>query len=106
LSLVVIDRLPFPNMGDPIYTADVERLGWFKASVPPTKTLFRQGVGRLLRSAEDVGIIAVMDERLKSKGYGKVLTGSIQTQYIPTKAQAIDFLKQLRSEIEGPTIVF
>jgi ATP-dependent DNA helicase DinG len=101
LSLVVIDRLPFPNMADPIYEAAVARLGWFQASLPPTKTMFRQGAGRLLRSPEDCGVIAVLDCRLKTKGYGKAMLNSIQFQGIPSLEAAEGFLRAIREELES-----
>lgn len=100
LSLVIIDRLPFPNMGDPVYTASVERYGWFKASMPPTKTLFRQGVGRLLRGPKDIGVVAVLDNRIKTKGYGRQLIKDFSFQGIPDKATAIKFLNGIREDIE------
>jgi ATP-dependent DNA helicase DinG len=100
LSLVIMDRLPFPNMGDPLYQADVNRLGWFEASMPPTQTLFRQGVGRLLRGPSDIGVIVLLDNRLMQKGYGTKLRNSIQAQTIPDKETALAFLRQIREEIE------
>jgi ATP-dependent DNA helicase DinG len=69
LSLVVIDRLPFPRPDDPLMSARRERAGAaaFKTiDVPRAATLLAQGAGRLIRTAEDRGVVAVLDARLST----------------------------------------
>ncbi len=72
LSLVVMDRLPFPRPDDPLLQARRELLGRgaFKAiDVPRAATLLAQGAGRLIRTATDRGVVAVLDPRLGTAGY-------------------------------------
>jgi ATP-dependent DNA helicase DinG len=72
LSLVAIDRLPFPRPDDPLLEARRERLGreaFGLIDVPRAATLLAQGAGRLIRSAEDRGVVAVLDPRLGTARY-------------------------------------
>ena len=67
LSLVVLDRLPFPRPGDPLTDAQRERAGdaaFRLVDLPRAATLLAQGAGRLIRSSEDRGVVAVLDPRL------------------------------------------
>ncbi len=75
--LVVLDKLPFPVPTDPIVSARsgaIERQGGspFSELVVPSMTLtLMQAYGRLIRSVNDRGVVAIMDPRLSSKGYGQ-----------------------------------
>jgi len=72
LSVVTIDRLPFPRPDDPLLAARRERLGrdaFSLIDVPRAATLLAQGAGRLIRSAEDRGVVAVLDRRLGTARY-------------------------------------
>ena len=77
LSLLVIDKLPFSAPGDPLHEARceaVERVGgdWFVGFALPTAVLqLRQGFGRLIRGHADRGVVAILDPRLASRGYGR-----------------------------------
>lgn len=77
LSLVVIDRLPFASPTDPLVAARIEALRKrdvepFSAyQVPQAVIALRQGFGRLIRSRSDRGIVAVLDRRIVTKGYGR-----------------------------------
>lgn len=77
LSLVVLDKMPFPTPGDPLHSARmsaVEESGGssFSAYMTPLMTLsLKQGFGRLIRRASDWGVVAILDERLSSKEYGR-----------------------------------
>lgn len=77
LSLVAIDKLPFDPPDDPVHEARVARMkaageNWFGDYVLPQAILrLKQGVGRLLRTREDRGVLAILDTRLLTKGYGK-----------------------------------
>ena len=83
LSLVVIDKLPFDPPDDPVHEARIERMkaageNWFGAYVLPQAVLrLKQGLGRLLRSREDRGVMAVLDARLYTKGYGKSIIAAL-----------------------------
>ncbi len=72
LSLVAIDRLPFPRPDDPLLEARRERLGraaFGLIDLPRAATLLAQGAGRLIRSSEDRGVVAVLDPRLATARY-------------------------------------
>ena len=76
LGLVIIDKLPFEVPADPVIMARISHIKaeggnpFFEFQVPRAILTLRQGVGRLLRSSEDRGVIAILDVRLFSKGYG------------------------------------
>src|SRR5439155_4052551 len=72
LSLVAIDRVPFPRPDEPLLQARRERAGpgaFRSVDLPRAATLLAQGAGRLVRSASDRGVVAVLDPRLASAGY-------------------------------------
>ncbi|RIK34725.1 MAG: hypothetical protein DCC55_32515 [Chloroflexi bacterium] len=77
LSLVVLDKLPFPTPGDPLHSARMTAIeagggNSFGQYMTPLMTLsLKQGFGRLIRRAADRGVVAILDERLTSKGYGR-----------------------------------
>lgn len=80
LSLVTIDKLPFPSPGDPVLAAMQDILGkktFFKCFVPRAIIQFKQGAGRLIRSVNDRGVILCLDRRLKEKGYGRQFLNSL-----------------------------
>ncbi len=70
LSCVIIDKLPFASPGDPVVAARIERLKsrgenpFGEYQVPVAVLMLKQGLGRLIRSASDHGILAVLDSRL------------------------------------------
>ena len=73
LSLVVLDRIPFPRPDDPLLQARRDRLGreaFAAIDLPRAATLLAQGAGRLIRSAADRGVVAVLDPRLSTARYG------------------------------------
>lgn len=74
LSCVVIDKLPFDSPDDPVASVLEERRGrrYFKEIALPKAVLrFRQGAGRLIRTATDRGVIVLLDDRVVSKPYGR-----------------------------------
>jgi ATP-dependent DNA helicase DinG len=77
LSLVVLDKLPFPTPNDPLHSArmtviDENGGSSFGEYMVPLMTLtLKQGFGRLIRRSSDRGVVAILDERLSSKGYGR-----------------------------------
>jgi ATP-dependent DNA helicase DinG len=83
LSLVVIDKLPFDVPGDPLVAARIARIRQdggdpFREYQTPLAVLeLKQGLGRLLRSRTDRGILAVLDPRLTTRGYGKTFLRSL-----------------------------
>jgi len=83
LSLVVIDKLPFDVPGDPLVAARIERIRenggnpFVEYQTPLAVLDLKQGLGRLLRTRGDRGILAVLDPRLTTKGYGKTFLNSL-----------------------------
>jgi ATP-dependent DNA helicase DinG len=83
LSLVVIDKLPFAPPDDPLVEARVRRLKaqgrnpFTEYQLPQAVTLLRQGVGRLIRDENDRGVLMILDGRLLSKSYGRIVLGSL-----------------------------
>jgi ATP-dependent DNA helicase DinG len=72
LSLVTIDRVPFPRPDEPLTQARRERAGpnaFRLIDLPRAATLLAQGAGRLVRSRTDRGVVAVLDPRLASASY-------------------------------------
>ncbi len=91
LSCVIIDKLPFEVPSDPIIQARIAHIKeqggnpFFDFQVPRAILTLRQGVGRLMRSATDRGVIAIMDTRLFSKGYGRIFMGSLPASPVTRK---------------------
>lgn len=80
LDPVVIDRAPFAPPDDPVIKKLCERAGkeWFrKVTLPKAQVAMRQGAGRLMRSSDDRGVIALLDPRIASKGWGKSILSSL-----------------------------
>jgi ATP-dependent DNA helicase DinG len=83
LSLVIIDRIPFASPGDPVFAARLEaaRLAggnpFSQLQLPAAALTLKQGVGRLLRTRSDRGIVALLDPRLSGRGYGKSLLAAL-----------------------------
>ncbi len=102
LSLVTIDRLPFPRPDDPLLQARRDRAGGRAFSVvdlPRAATLLAQGAGRLIRTAEDRGVVAVLDPRLATASYRGVLLSTL-----PPMRRSVDIDEVesfLRRALEG-----
>ena len=83
LSAVIIDKLPFASPGDPIVAARIDALTAGGASafdeyqVPLAILTLLQGLGRLIRHRQDRGILAVLDPRLRTMGYGRRFLASL-----------------------------
>jgi ATP-dependent DNA helicase DinG len=80
LSLVTIDKLPFPRPDEPLLSArrEVARAAAFTTvDLPRAATMLAQGAGRLIRTATDRGVVAVLDRRLSTAGYRWNLVGAL-----------------------------
>lgn len=102
--LVVIDRIPFPRPDDPLLQARSERVqaaggnGFAAVSVPRAALLLAQGAGRLIRSPADRGVVAVLDPRLVTAGYGTTLLRSMPPLWLTTdRATTAAALRRLAS---------
>jgi ATP-dependent DNA helicase DinG len=83
LSCVIIDKLPFASPGDPVMAARIEAIRarggepFGEYQVPLAILALRQGLGRLIRHRSDRGVLAVLDPRLRTKGYGRRFLASL-----------------------------
>jgi ATP-dependent DNA helicase DinG len=81
--LVAIDRIPFPRPDDPVMSARAAEVdaaggsGFMKVSMPRAALMLAQGTGRLIRSMEDRGVVAILDSRIVTKRYGSILLNSM-----------------------------
>jgi ATP-dependent DNA helicase DinG len=95
LSCVIIDKLPFAVPTDPIVAARTRFIddnggkSFFDYSVPQAVISLKQGIGRLIRSKTDKGVIALLDPRLKTKGYGKDFLNSLPRCKITSELQDV-----------------
>jgi ATP-dependent DNA helicase DinG len=93
-QLVVIDRLPFPRPDEPLAAARAAAVdssggsGFASVSVPIAAVRLAQGVGRLIRSTGDKGVVAVLDSRLETaRGYGAFLRQSLPPFWYTTRPE-------------------
>ena len=83
LSCVIIDRLPFAVPSDPVVAARVKSIdaeggnAFFQYQVPAAVITLKQGFGRLIRSLHDRGLLALLDNRILKKQYGRVFVESL-----------------------------
>ncbi|MCJ7672674.1 MAG: ATP-dependent DNA helicase, partial [Acidimicrobiia bacterium] len=99
--LVVIDRLPFARPDDPLEQARREAVersggdGFREIDLPAAALVLAQGTGRLIRSHDDRGVVAVLDRRLATAGYRSVLLASMPPlRRVVDPAEARAFLEQ------------
>ena len=96
LSCVIVDRLPFSHPNDPIMEARLERIAasggspFWDYQVPSAIILLKQGLGRLIRTRQDRGLLAILDPRLLTKNYGKAFLESLPSWTVVRKEEAIE----------------
>ena len=105
--LVVIDRLPFPRPDEPVLAArsaladNSGGSGFMQVSVPRAALLLAQGAGRLIRSIDDRGVVAIMDSRIVTKRYGNILLNSMPPLWRTNDKQVVrDSLSRLAKSME------
>jgi ATP-dependent DNA helicase DinG len=95
LSCVIIDKLPFAVPTDPIVAARTKFIdenggnSFFDYSVPSAVITLKQGIGRLIRSRADKGVIALLDTRLRTKNYGKDFLNSLPKTKITSELKDV-----------------
>lgn len=107
LSLVVIDKIPFPPMDEPLMKARKEDAdsrglnGFMDVYVSTANVMLSQGFGRLIRHTADRGGVAILDPRLTSKAYGKAIVRSLPRAYTThNQEEFISAMKRLRDSME------
>jgi len=102
LSCVIIDRLPFAVPSDPVVAARVKAIdadggnAFFQYQVPVAVITLKQGFGRLIRSLHDRGLLALLDNRILKKQYGRVFVESLPNYRRTTDLRIVEqwFLRQ------------
>ena len=104
LSCVIIDKLPFAVPTDPIvaarqrYIEDEGGSSFFEYSVPQAVITLKQGLGRLIRSTTDKGVLAVLDPRLRTKTYGRTFLKSLPPCHITSRIEDLARIFETREE--------
>ena len=108
LRLVVIEKLPFASPEDPLVRARIQYLERSGGNalrdyqLPEAALALKQGVGRLIRSEADFGVVALCDPRLGTRGYGKVLLSALPPMTRTHRlAEAVAFLSACAPQIEA-----
>ena len=95
LSLVIIDRIPFPRPDDPLLTARQRAVaarggnGFMDVAASHAALLLAQGAGRLLRRVDDKGVVAVLDSRMATARYGTYLLRSLPPFWVTTDRDTV-----------------
>jgi ATP-dependent DNA helicase DinG len=103
LSCVIIDKLPFASPADPITAARIDAIRarggdpFAEYQVPLAVLTLQQGLGRLIRHRRDRGVLAVLDPRIRTKGYGRRFIASLPPAPIVHDLARVDaFLSMMR----------
>ena len=104
--LVAIDRIPFPRPDEPVMSARASLAdaaggsGFMQVSLPRAALLLAQGTGRLIRSVDDRGVVAILDSRIVTKRYGSVLLNSMPPLWRTSDGEVVrESLRRLNKEI-------
>src|SRR5712675_732840 len=107
LSCVIIDKLPFAVPSDPVVAARqryIEENGgssFYEYSVPQAIISLKQGLGRLIRSATDKGVLAVLDPRLKTKMYGQMFLKSLPPCRVTSNVEDLASVFEVTRAVAG-----
>jgi len=107
LRCVVIDKLPFAPPTDPVVTARIQAIRdrggdpFVEYQVPEAVLALRQGIGRLLRRTDDFGVIALLDRRVVTRGYGAIFRENLPAMPWTRERSAVsDFFRPFRAARE------
>ena len=95
LSCVIIDKLPFASPGDPVTAARIDAINaaggdaFADYQVPLAILALQQGLGRLIRHRTDRGVLAVLDPRLRTMGYGRRFLASLPPAPVTYDVEAV-----------------
>jgi len=105
--LVAIDRIPFPRPDEPVMSARAAQAdaaggsGFMQVSLPRAALLLAQGTGRLIRSVDDRGVVAILDSRIVTKRYGSVLLNSMPPLWRTSDKEVVrESLRRLNKSVE------
>jgi len=110
LRCVVIDKLPFASPSDPVTSARIRALRdrgadpFMEYQLPEAVLSLRQGVGRLLRRGDDYGVVALLDRRVSTRGYGQLFRANLPpARWTDDRAEVAAFFRRFHGgpESEG-----
>ncbi|OQC69733.1 MAG: hypothetical protein BWX47_00962 [candidate division Hyd24-12 bacterium ADurb.Bin004] len=107
LQALVIDRLPFPSPGHPLTAARMRAIdedggsSFMSLMLPSAVIRLRQGVGRLIRSSTDRGVVVILDRRLGASSYGRLILRSLPAFRPVDPAGAMDFARSIAGARDG-----
>ena len=110
LQLVVIDRMPFPRPDDPLASARARYVeshggnGFMQVSATHAALLLAQGAGRLIRGADDMGVVAVLDPRLATARYAGFIRASLPPMW-PTTDGALVRASLAKIDAAAPPVL-
>ena len=111
LSVVIIDKLPFAAPDDPVLKARlaaIEQQGgnpFFDEQVPQAAIALKQGVGRLIRDVNDFGVVVLCDQRVQSRGYGRIFLDSLPPlRRTRDLSEVRTFLRDRLDPLEWPSV--
>jgi ATP-dependent DNA helicase DinG len=96
LSCVIVDKLPFASPGDPIMSARIDAIRarggepFDEYQVPLAILALQQGLGRLIRHRHDRGVLAILDPRVRTKGYGRRFLASLPPAPVVHELHAVE----------------
>ena len=104
-QLVILDRIPFPHIDDPLMKArlaDAGERGFMDVTLPPAAVLLAQGAGRLIRATTDRGVVVVLDPRLATARYGEVLLKTLPGFYTARSLDSVLASLKAINELAAP----
>jgi ATP-dependent DNA helicase DinG len=111
LSCVVVDKLPFSVPSDPVVAARIRSINesggnaFYQYQIPEAVILLKQGLGRLIRSKLDRGILALLDRRIVTKSYGRTFLQSLPAAHLThDREEMCNFLAKSGSVMVGKQI--
>ena len=105
---MIIDKLPFAVPTDPIvaarqrYIEENEGSSFYEYSVPQAIISLKQGLGRLIRSTTDRGVLAILDPRVRTKSYGQVFLQSLPPCRLTSEIDELARIFDAPSGIQSP----
>ena len=96
LSCVIIDKLPFAAVGDPVMRSRMDAMKqqglepFREFQLPQAVITLKQGVGRLIRDAADRGVLVLCDPRLRTRGYGRTFLQSLPPMPVTDDFQQVE----------------